>query len=479
MKNDVSTSIVSVDSSVTLNEQLLEFETRLLSHFEMNGLPSANILAPVQQRARVFQNLSGVLERLSENDKQRAIYISKFLAAVASGLFDAALNYLWDETVLELRKRVAQYDLSYFFDNAVPNPDKRKRLQDENDLIKIEDSELINGAKGIGLISETGFKHLEFVKYMRNWASAAHPNQHEVTGLELCGWLERCIIEVISLPLSNDVVEIKRLLANVKSNVISGPEAKAVGMFFAEMTGEKVKTLVQGFFGIYTRQDTVPQTRANIHLLLPLLWDRVDEETRGLLGLKFGRYAANNEQAEQQFARQFLEVVGGLSYLPDNVRAAEILTAVENLLSAHRALNNFHNEPTFASALEGLIGRVGRIPNQANRTYVLGLVEVYLTNGHGVAWHADEIYKSMISRFDSNQALIAVLSFDEETISSKLQFTRCKEKYLELLGQLKQKISAPVVKELLELIEEFTGPFERLRSDSQLKNRVANLKKIT
>lgn len=36
------------------------------------------------------------------------------IAAAAVGLFDASLNYLWDETVSELRRRVAGFDLSYF-----------------------------------------------------------------------------------------------------------------------------------------------------------------------------------------------------------------------------------------------------------------------------------------------------------------------------------------------------------------------------
>ena len=49
---------------------------------------------------------------------------------------------------------------------------------------------------------------LDNIKFMRNWASAAHPNQIELTGLQLISWLETCIKEVISLPLSNITIEI-------------------------------------------------------------------------------------------------------------------------------------------------------------------------------------------------------------------------------------------------------------------------------
>jgi hypothetical protein len=140
--------------------QLREFEEGLLGFLNQQGLPTQSILVSVKERVRVFKNIEDVMALIGEEKKQQSIYISKFVAAAASGLFDAALNYLWDETISELRQRVAHYDLSYFYDNAV-SPEKRKKLNDADDLNKLDDSELIRGAKEIGLISELGFRHLE------------------------------------------------------------------------------------------------------------------------------------------------------------------------------------------------------------------------------------------------------------------------------------------------------------------------------
>lgn len=168
--------------------QLQNFETNLLEFIAQQNLPTQSVFVGVDERMTVFKNITKVLEKISPEQRPRSIYISKFIAAVAAGLFDAGLNYLWDETIVELRTRVAQYDISYFYDNAV-SPEKRKKLNDENDLVKVDDSELIEGARKIGLISELGFKHLDFVRYMRNWVSAAHPNQNEITGLQAVTWL--------------------------------------------------------------------------------------------------------------------------------------------------------------------------------------------------------------------------------------------------------------------------------------------------
>jgi hypothetical protein len=472
-----------VKSSALVSQQnydieLNNFETKLLDFLKEQGLPTQSVLVSVNERVTVFKNIADVLTKITDEQKPRSVYISKFIAAIASGLFDAALNYLWDETIIELRRRVAQYDLSYFYDNAVSNPENRKNLKNEDDLIKITDGELIDGSRKIGLISELGFKHLDYIRYMRNWVSAAHPNQNELTGLQVISWLETCIKEVISLPLSNVTVEIKRLLANIKTNNVSDTEARQIASFFLNLTQEQANNLASGLFGIYTRLDTTPQTRQNIHRLLPHLWDRVDEEARQQFGIKYGRFVANNDQEEAKLSRQFLELVSGTSYIPDSLRAADIDTAIENLLQIHEGWNNFHNEPPFAMALLRLIGENGQVPVQIRNKYVLAIVEVYLTNANGVAVNAESIYRFLIERFDSTQALIAILSFNNTRIATKLQHTLCQAKYRELVEMMKVKVSAPAVKELIDEIEKYRGPLDKLKSESKFKNKVDNLQKI-
>jgi len=429
---------------------------------------------------KVFNNVQAVMELLDERKRCSSVYISKFIAAAASGLFDAALNYLWDETISELRLRVAQYDISYFYDNALTNTSKERRdkLKSPEDLEKIDDNELIKGALEIGLISALGFRHLDNIRYMRNWASAAHPNQNEITGLQLVSWLETCIKEVISLPLSQVVVDIKKLLKNIKTNNISETEAREIGAFFLRLNQNQVNTLASGFFGIYFRLDTNPITRQNIHRLLPLLWDRVDESTRQEFGIKYAKLIADNAQEESKLARQFLELVLAVPYIPDILRVAELKTAIENLLSAHRSVNNFYNEPPFALQLQRLVGVGGSIPSLISKEYVLAIVEVFLTNGNGTAWNAEPVYHSLIDLFDANQAFIAVLAFSNDNITSRLQFKLCEQKYRELLELMKIKISMPALQELVEDIETFSGPIDALRKDSRIKQKVNNITKI-
>jgi len=473
MNSEVAPATVgAVSSGTNYKSDLQVFETGLMSFIGKHGLPTENVLVPVHERLKVFGNVEDVLTLLNYEHKKKSTYISKFIAAAASGLFDAALNYLWDETIFELRKRIVRYDLEYFFDLAVTNPDKRKKLVNEDDLARLDDNELIRGASEMGLVSELGFKHLDFIRYMRNWASAAHPNQNQITGLQLIAWFETCVKEVITLPETNSSAQIKTLLANMKAHALDLVGAQQVSGFFVELTPDQSNSLMAGFFGIYTNDSSLPSARDNVKLLAPLLWPFVGESTRKGFGVKYGQFTANNDAAKASWAREFLDGVGAASYIPDTIRAAEIGTALDELLVAHRNFNNFHIEPSFARRLESLVGEKGEIPSAVAERYIEGLVEVYLTNGHGVAWTAEPVYQRLLMKLDATQALLAALAFRKVNISSKLQFPLAKQKYAELLALAETKVTNPQGVEILAIIEAYKSPVEHLRSETKLMERV-------
>ena len=481
MEEKPKTEIVKTESevqNVSYDTQLRDFENGLQTFLATHNLPTEGIFVGIPERTNVFKNVDSVLDQVGYAEKEQSIYLSKFIAGVASGLFDAALNYLWDETILQIRKRVIQYDIEYFYDNAVTNQDRRKRLKDESDLTKVDDYDLIKGAKEIGLISELGFKHLEYINYMRNWASAAHPNQNEITGLQLVSWLETCVKEVITLPISNITIRIKQLLVGVKNTSISEQDAEEISVFTTELTQEQIDNLASGFFGIYVKQDTDSQTHQNINRLLPLIWGRVDEDNKDAFGLKYANFVASSSQAEKKLARQFLQIVDAESYIPDELRAVEIETAIDNLLSAHRNFNNFYNEPSFARQLKRIVGEPLKVPKAVNKKFVMAIVEVFLTNGNGVASSANPIYEEILSNLDAHQANIAALSFSDTRISSRLQFSLCQRKFRELLSIVKPSITSPPVKDLIEKIENFKGELSRLMNNKEIKTGFENLKTL-
>lgn len=469
----VVNNAVATPDSVELTMQ--QYEGKMIDFLGYCGLPTESILVPVNERKKVFKNVTDVLEMIEPEKRLSATYLSKFIAASSAGLFDAALNYLWDETVTQLRLRVAHYDIQYFFDLAVTS-DKRNKLNDVDDLVKLDDSELIKGAKEIDLISDMGYRHLDFIKYMRNWASAAHPNQVDLKGLQLIAWLETCINEVISLPESSVTIRIGKLLQNIKQNSITQEEAEQIGTFFLDLPRDKVNSLASGFYGIYTRKDSPEQARHNINLLLPLLWERVDEDVRNGFGIKYANFTANNDQDQARLSRSFLQIVNAEAYLPAGIRAAEIKTALDNLRSAHHSpLNNFHKEPPFARQLKRLVGSHG-VPKQLNNEYVLTIIDVYLTNGNGECWDAEPVYTSLIQGFNQQQAVIALFAFTSDGIASKLQFQLCRSKFRALVDMVRTMITTPAVQEFIQVIDDYKGDLYNMRKDTTVQKKVEVLK---
>ena len=73
---------------------------------------------------------------------------------------------------------------------------------------------------------------------------------------------------------------------------------------------------------------------------------------------------------------------------------------------------------------------------------------------------------------------MAILTFQDDTIASRFQFSRCKEHYRELIDMMKTNVSAPAVKELIEHVESYKGPLEHMRDDDWFMNRLAPIKTI-
>lgn len=90
-----------VESSGNLVEQVTKFELMLNNL----GLPSENIIASVDERENIMKMLPQLMNSIPESQKRDATYLSRFVAGAAIGLFDASLNYIWNEVVISLRKK--------------------------------------------------------------------------------------------------------------------------------------------------------------------------------------------------------------------------------------------------------------------------------------------------------------------------------------------------------------------------------------
>ncbi len=452
--------------------KLEEHQVMMTYVFDKLNLPHKDIFVSISERKIIFENIENLIEPIEDSVRIKSYYISKFLAAISSGLFDAALNYIWDEAISNLRQKILNYDLDYFFDQITTSMDKKSKFK-EDDLDGVSDQELIEGARKIELISEVGYKQLDLIRYMRNFASAAHPNQNDLSAYQLMGWFGVIIKEVIAINEPSTAVNIKQLLGNIRVNKVDNEQkAKEMISFLKDAPQIQINNLCRGLFGIYTRQDANQTSIDNIKLLLPKIWSLVGDDTKFAIGIKYGNFVATNDVKSADKAKEFLSICpDGLQFLPEGTKILEIEETLDALSRTHNAMNNFYNEVIFAKKLSNIIGSTS-IPKGIVEKYVLTLVSVAISNGFGVAQSANPIYFDLISKFDTEQTSIAILSFQNEKISSKLASKLCGQKFLEIIEKMKEKTVNPLEKNIIDAIINYSAPFDKLKNDTKIKSLV-------
>lgn len=130
------------------------------------GIPR-EILASQSEIETAWTNLPGILKKIPP--ALRTEGMARMCVAVASGLFDSAINYIWNCSIIELREKVKRFGLN------VVEQITGKTSFDEQALLDLKDAELLSLCLKLNLITEDGYFSSFQCRDIRNNFSAAHP----------------------------------------------------------------------------------------------------------------------------------------------------------------------------------------------------------------------------------------------------------------------------------------------------------------
>lgn len=448
------------------------------------SLPTDDVLVPVNERKIVIDALAGAISVLPITDRQKATYLSKYVVAASLGLFDAALNYLWDETIQALRRLVATTDLAYFFDTAEKRPEHRKKLSGPDDLAAIEDFVLLDTCARIGLISDLNRERLRHVNYMRNHASAAHPNQNSLNGSEMIGWLANCIRYAITAKPDLGVVHTQRLLQTVRERAMSPTDIPLIVSEIQKLPQERIDDLLWTLFGMYTTEGRSANVHVGVEQLGPGVWQAASEARRYEVGARHAEFMRRGEQARRQLADDFLKRVGGEGYRSEDVLAFELLEKLRTLHHTHNAFNNFYNEWPHAMSLAVSLPVTKVVPRAALNGWVYVNVECWVGNGIGYRQGVDEkalpYYQANIDLFGEREIveMLNLLSTEEFTVA--FNTTKGDARLRQLTTQLRPRAQNVFVQQGLDLILAAPpGTLRQLALTAAFKQVLQNLPKFT
>jgi len=426
----------------TKSHDLAAETTRFQSYLAHYGLPAENIIASTDERRVVGENLPAFLNSLSPDEKRDARYLSKFVGSTAIGLFDAALNYVWNEVVLNLRKKTVVYGVDLFFDAAVGGT-ARASYKDEDDLQGLKDIVLLDTCRKLELISDVVYIKLAHILTMRNEVAASHPNVERIGGFELLGWLQTCVRDVLQDQPSESAIRIKALVANLRAsqNLL---DAQTVTRFAAEASNlslPHVKNLVLTIFSLYSAPDTSSVLRGNILKLAPHIWEHAPDNIKYRVGIIIDGYRTNLQNDRLALGLDFLKAVDGLRYETIPARTVALTTLTTRLDQVHAEYDNFWHEPPVMEEILRYCGTVDDIPKQVLPHLTKAVLRCRLGRGlsyrDGVSPGAAPLYDLYLGMLNEAGVVHAVVSlFVDPTINATLRNPICQQHLAAVLNIL-------------------------------------------
>lgn len=412
---------IALPNSTALTAQMLEDLTKALG-VERSILPSD------QQIGHVWSNLPRLLEKIPAQHRNETVV--RMCVAVSAGLFDGAINYAWNAAVVELREKVRRFGLSVVRHVI-------GKSFDEAALLDLKDAELLDLCLKLNLISEDGFFFLDQCRDTRNNFSAAHPSMGNLDEDEFLVFLSRCSRHALSVDHNPRGVNIPAFLDAIKASRFT-PDQLHTWIHLLEQTFDAQRdTLFGTLHGIFCDPSSGEEARVNALDICGAFKEKLSPRSKSELIDRHQDYRANGDEAKSKASSTFFQNLGLLSLLGESEVHSAITTATNNLLSVHRAMNNFYNEPPFAQRLEYLTGQ-NRVPASAQQFFVETVITCAVGNPYGVSHAAMPSYEKMIRSFSPTEIGLMLGLPDGPSIVARniKNYSRCKRMFAYLVQLL-------------------------------------------
>lgn len=394
-----------------------------------------SVLASDMQIQNAWQNLPQLLSNIPPHLRTEGMM--RMCVAVATGLFDSAINYAWNSAVVELRDKVRRFGITIV-------PQIIDRDFDEKKLMDLQDAELLNLCLKLNLISETGYFMLDQCRDIRNNFSAAHPVIGSIDEYEFINFLNRCSRHALSDEKNTAGVDIKEFMTALNAGAFSSEQHQIWAQRITQTFDAQQDAIFGMLHGIYCDPAKDEHARVNAVTIGKSFAATMSPSTISVLINQHQRYQAKGEQERFKASQAFFEHLALIGALSETERHALVSSACKNLMAVHQGMNNFYNERPFAERLQK-ISEGHQIPDTVRREFVETVVTCSVGNAYGTAEDADSYYIQMITGFSPREIqLMFEHSGNTNTvlgrrISANL---RCKKRFKQIVGKL-QPASIP------------------------------------
>jgi hypothetical protein len=389
------------------------------------GIPRS-ILAGDDDIAHAWSGLPRELAEIPAN--QRGELVARMCVAVSVGLFDGAINYIWNAAILRLREKVRNFGLPVV-------AQIRTGDFEEKHLVELQDSQLLDLCLELNLVQEDGFFFLDQCRSIRNNYSAAHPALGNLNDREFITFLNRCVRYALGESSSPKGVDIAGFIQAIKGIRFTANQC-GIWVQRLEQTHDAQRQMLVGtMHGIYCDPSVSEPSRLNALDIGSQMKGGFTAALRTELVNRHCEYTAKGDEPRRAASLQFFEKLGLVTLLNESEQHAILYRATEFLWNVHLAMNNFYNEPPFAERLLEL-SRQMPIPETVREHFVTTVICCFVGNGYGVCHAAVASYEEMIRSFAPSEIQCAVqLALAKQSrLRQRIDLPSCRVRFKTMLS---------------------------------------------
>ena len=433
------------------------------------GLPTENVIASEKERETMQMMLPRILDNIPQESKTNARYLSKFVAGVAVGLYDASLNFVWNEVMNKIYEKIIHYGVEIFFNSAVSESD-RGLFKTEEDLPHLKDRVVLDHCKKLGLISQALFLRLSHILDMRNHVGASHPNDNQIRTTELLGWLQTCVEDVISEKINSHAIIVKSIIDNTKERetLFSQVDIEQFEFSIKKLSSQFIANLTITFFGIFVSKNYEGKqiVLENFLSLAMISWKYTQDFFRYSLGERLDVFRLQFDEYKINQSELFFEKVNGKKYYSTDHKSIQLSVKCEQLRNAHFNWDNYGNETPIAREILELSPGPSDVPEIRKdilvETFLICRIGKNVSYQNGVSPGARVYYDRFFQNSDEDivRRILTLLSNGSINVYGRIQ----KDNLLEVLQLLPKSIIGDQTIDIIESLTNF------LSNDNEIEN---------
>lgn len=379
------------------------------------------VLASEDQIQTAWTNLPQLLTAIPAERRDEGMM--RMCVAVAAGLFDAAVNYVWNAAVVELRGKIRRFGINNI-------PQILDREFDEERLMDLRDAELLDLCLKLNLISEPGHFMLNQCREIRNNFSAAHPAVGKLDEYEFIAFLNRCGQHALREDHNTTGVDIKALVVTLNANRFSEEQHQHWKDQIANTFDAQRQAIFVMLHGLYCDATKEEHARVNAVTIAKHFSAEFSPQNKSALINQHDRYRRDGKQEKIKASRIFFRDIGQIGLLSESERHSMVSSACKNLIGAHNAMNNFYNEPPFAEHLAQL-ATGHQVPETVRLEFVESVVTCVVGNEYGTSHAAEPSYRRIIGGMSPKEIEILLsLPKSNTLVGWRIEnVKRCKRKF--------------------------------------------------